>query len=299
MINNNEIATKVKAYLNDKGKIQISIDKTIDFIFNKKLEQLLPDIGDIPERDFFKFIEKKDNLVKIMMEIELKTAYPHTSIANSMNSSTEISIAEFINAMEIKPSRKLLVSLMQQKAIQDILSNIIECAIIEFNKKLNPFFGAIQATGLDKQIKNFINLFLPSFLPKIADFVYDTTFNVESSNVGKDLSMIVMNAPLSELQFPDEHGVRYAEQKLSKLRKELIEDKKFQASIRQFHLNIRTRFLAKYGQNNLIEFLQISFEDYNSFKKEAANFISTQIHNYNIKNPVEDIVSEIISDILA
>ncbi|MCS6972110.1 MAG: hypothetical protein N2Z22_05410 [Turneriella sp.] len=62
-------------------------------------------------------------------------------------------------------------NIMNQKAIKELFVNVIHDAIVGFNKKFNPFAGAMAAFGLEKQIKEFLVPFMDSAVKIATDFV--------------------------------------------------------------------------------------------------------------------------------
>jgi hypothetical protein len=298
MIEKSEIQNKVENYLSNTIKVATANQKIIDFIFHTPLEILVPELGSLPPASVYSVLSNKTDYVKTVIGLDFQSAFPFDTLAEGMDKETEKAIADFVYSIEIKPSKKLLTDLIKQKAIQDLIANIIESGIIEFNKKTNPLFGMIQATGLDKQIKSFINMFLPNFLPQIADFLYTTSLG-PNSTLAKDISFLVMNAPLAELQLPNDNQMSAAEEKLKTLRERLVSDTKLQNTLRKFYSTIKKRFLEKYGKENLKQFLHLSEEDYEQFKVTTSEYVAQEVVRYHTQNPLGTIVVDIISDILA
>ncbi|TGL62711.1 hypothetical protein EHQ58_02265 [Leptospira ognonensis] len=297
MTNRSEIESQVKKYLQNPALIQKSHESLIFYLFHTPMGSLIPKFTELPPSTVYQILSKKNDRVKTAMEFDLGSAFPYATLAEGMEKETGEAIANFVSSIEVYPSKKLLVDLLGQKAIQDIIANIIESGIIEFNKKTNPLFGMIQATGLDKQIKSFINLFLPNFLPKIADFLHTTSFG-PSSTLSKDIAYIILNAPFSELCLPDEVQLQIAEDKLGELLDQANQDKKLDETIKNFSNQLHSKFIEKYGSITLIDFLNATESDFSQFNSTLSQYLTTEFMNYNKNNAIDGILTEIVSDIM-
>ncbi len=297
MILNSELSLKINKYLNDSAKIKITHKKIIRFVFLTKIETLIPELKPLPGAPFSELFKHKKDRVKTALNFDFGSAYPYNTLAEGMEKESVEALSEFVSSIEVYPSKKLLVDLLAQKAIQDIIANIIESGIIEFNKKTNPLFGMIQATGLDKQIKSFINLFLPNFLPKIADFLHNTSFGT-SSTLSKDLVHILVNAPFSELILPNEDQLQIAETKLEKLIETFGNDKKIETTLDQFGETIFLKLVKEFGKENIIEFLNVSIDDFEKFNDEISDYLTNEFLSYQKKNPMDKLFLDILTDIL-
>jgi hypothetical protein len=297
MSKQSEIHEQVKKYLLNPAKIEKTHARILYFLFHTPLEMLFPNLENLPPSSVYSILSKKSDRVKTALDLDLQSAFPFATIAEGMEKETETAIAEFVSSIEVSPSKKLLIDLLGQKAIQDIIANIIESGIIEFSKKTNPLFGMIQATGLDKQIKSFINLFLPNFLPKIADFLHTTSFG-DSSTLAKDVSFILMNAQFSELNLPNDDQIKNAEEKLKLLTDQIDRDSKLEQTIKNFTSGIRNRFLEKFGKDRLVDFLNLSEDEFQQFNVTLSKYLSGEFINYHKQNPVDVLMSEIIADII-
>ncbi|MDZ4727132.1 MAG: hypothetical protein SH817_13335 [Leptospira sp.] len=297
MANKQEIQEKVKVYLKSKERISLSISKIIDSIFNTPFSKFFVENFQLPPVALLDAFTKKSSRVSSALDLNIQNAYPFQTLSEGMQKETEIAIADFVSAIEVYPSKELLVDLLNQKAIQEIIANIIESGIIEFNKKTNPLFGMIQATGLDKQIKSFINLFLPNFLPKIADFLYKTSFG-ENSTLTRDIVVILLNAPMTELQMPNAEQVKIAEEKLEILSEKIKNDATLEKTLSTFISEISSRFQKAHGHENLIKFLELSTDDYQSLKKMFSDYLANEIVKVQNQNSIDELVAGIIDDIL-
>jgi hypothetical protein len=67
-----------------------------------------------------------------------------------------------------------VASLMQQEFIRRLFMEIIFTAIVAFNRRVNPLFGAFTTRVLEDQIKGFIRLFMPMLQQQATAFVIST-----------------------------------------------------------------------------------------------------------------------------
>lgn len=293
-----EIQKRVHKYLENPKNLQQTLERWIDDLFTNPINELLPNQIQIPSISILKSLLSNTKTVQQSLDIGLHDVYPYKTLAAGMDPKTGESLGDFLESIEVQPSKKLIVDLLNQKPIQDIIANIIESGIIEFNKKTNPLFGMIQATGLDKQIKSFINLFLPNFLPKIAEFLHNTSFG-ETSTLTKDLCFVILNSEFGELNLPDQTQMAEAEEKLNALKAQILSDSKLIETTSNFANTILNRFLEKNGDHDLKAFFGISHNEYETFKTSLSEYITTQILQNKEKLKLELHLSEFISEILS
>jgi len=80
---------------------------------------------------------------------------------------------EALLAEQTKPSaqaEKFVGNIMQQEFVRRLFTDIIFTAIVSFNQKINPFFGALTVRVLEDQIKGFIRLFMPMLIEQATAF---------------------------------------------------------------------------------------------------------------------------------
>lgn len=264
------------------------------------METLIPQTRHLFNRELYEILKQDKNIFQAIAKLDHANIFPYRTLSEGMEKETEKQIAEFINSIEVKPSRKLIVEFMSQDSIKQLLSNIVESAIIEFNKKFNPLFGAMQATGMDRQIKTFINMFLPGLLPKVADFLYTTSLESANSNLGYDLTLNFLRSPISELDFPKEEQIKIAESKFHRLRDTLLEDEKLNESLQLSYENVKGMFLKRYGTMTLREFLaEDKEEEYSSFKEKFSSALADIVIEYQEVNQIDRLLSELILDIIS
>ncbi|MEM7179664.1 MAG: hypothetical protein AAF518_02045 [Spirochaetota bacterium] len=293
------ILEKVSSYLSDQKRIAHSLERIVDWTFAAKLEDILLDPKIIAEQSLLHSIPSQSNLFPILKELEIDSLYPYSTLADGMEEETLQALLALAEEVELKPSQAFIRKVVSQDAIKDLLSNIIESTIIEFNKKLNPLFGAMQMAGMDKQIKNFINLFLPTLLPKVAEFVYNTTLNNGKNNLERELLKTIVTAHLDELNLQQSIDFGTAKTTLGNLKQRIAADETLHNTFLQVQQELRKRLLDQHGKKTLKEFTGFQEEDFQVFKTTYTQKTAEVIFTFNQKNHVEKLFSEIIEDILA
>ncbi len=89
---------------------------------------------------------------------------------------------------------KTVASIVDAPAVKDLFVTVIHDAIIEFNKKFNPFFGGLAAFGLDKQIKEFI---VP-FMGHITEIAKNFILNPANRSKMAEFNQIVFDLVMSQ-----------------------------------------------------------------------------------------------------
>jgi hypothetical protein len=69
--------------------------------------------------------------------------------------------------------REFVVALMEREFIRGLFTDIIYTALVSFQSKANPLFGAFAMRALEDQIKSFIGFFMPMLQAQAAAFVVD------------------------------------------------------------------------------------------------------------------------------
>lgn len=77
-------------------------------------------------------------------------------------------------ALELSPRAEAFVAaLMGREFVRSLFTDLIFTAIVAFQRKLNPLFGALTARALEDQIKGFIRLFMPMLQAQATAFIVD------------------------------------------------------------------------------------------------------------------------------
>ncbi|MCE9500726.1 MAG: hypothetical protein K8R21_09530 [Leptospira sp.] len=289
---------KAKQFLSNQDKISASASGIIDFIFESSVGKILPE--KLESRiSYFSALDKNDTMFsELLKSFKFEEIFPANSVSKCISTETLEAIAEISSTPGYKPSKQLLVKLLNQEAIRDLLANIIESAIVEFNKKINPFFGAIQATGIDKQIKTFLYPFLPALLEKIADFVFNSPAGEEGRKMIKNTAKILLTAEFSEVIGPTSAELSELQGNFEKLKTSVSNDRILEDSAALFYTNFRNFLLSGSKDLKLKEVFGLSEAEYTKFKTELSAIIAKDIIEYNKKNPMDEVLGRVISGIL-
>lgn len=69
--------------------------------------------------------------------------------------------------------REFLTALMEREFIRGLFTDLIFTALVSFQRKANPLFGALAVRALEDQIKSFIGLFMPMLQAQAIAFAVD------------------------------------------------------------------------------------------------------------------------------
>lgn len=295
-MNQLELEEKILRYLKNEDALSISAERICDFLFHTKLKDLIPNQIEIPNVSLFLPLFQNLKKLEEAFATNPTAIYPYHTLGEGIDQKTGDTLADFLTSLEVEPSAKLIEDLLKQKAFQDIIANIIESGIIEFNKKTNPLFGMIQATGLDKQIKSFIQLFLPNFMPKIANFLHSTSFG-ENSTLTKDMVLVALHTDFGELKLPSGEKLEEAKQKWEVLKNQIAVDSKLNSTISGAMNSVLTLTKAIIKEESLFSLLQIPESDYIKFKKSISIHFAKQTVQYAPKDEIKKLLLGIFEDI--
>ena len=69
--------------------------------------------------------------------------------------------------------REFIAALMEREFVRGLFTDVIFTALVSFQRKANPFFGALAMGALEAQIKGFIGLFMPMLQAQATAFAID------------------------------------------------------------------------------------------------------------------------------
>jgi hypothetical protein len=69
--------------------------------------------------------------------------------------------------------REFITALMEREFIRGLFTDIIFTALVSFQSRANPLFGALAVRALEDQIKGFISLFMPMLQAQAIAFAVD------------------------------------------------------------------------------------------------------------------------------
>ncbi|MCC6275730.1 MAG: hypothetical protein IT569_07720 [Leptospiraceae bacterium] len=292
------IENRVKLFLSDSAKIEKVVGNVVDFVFQSELENLLPQKIELDVKTIGLLANENSFLDKKIDSIQLEKLIPVNSIGELINEETLQSLCELASVPGYEPSKEFLVKILNQKPIVELLAGIIESAIIEFNKKINPFFGAIQATGLDKQIKMFVYPFLPGLLSKIADFIFNSPKGEEGRELIRNSVRVFLTAEFSEFKSPTPSELNELKSNFLALKESVSKDTKLSESLQNIYVALRSHLVHEVQSKTLLDFLGMSPEDYSLFKTNTSKLFANNIVNFKNRESLERIVTLVVSEIV-
>ena len=90
-----------------------------------------------------------------------------------------------------------IAALMRQEFIQRLFTDVVFTAIVSFNKRVNPLFGALAVQVLEEQIKGFIRLFMPMLQRQATAFAINPANQRMLLNFTRAIIRQLLNEPLS------------------------------------------------------------------------------------------------------
>ncbi len=91
---------------------------------------------------------------------------------------------------------QFVTSLMQQEFVRRLFTDLIFTAIVSFNQRANPLFGALAVRVMEEQIKGFIRLFMPMLQRQAVAFAVDQTNRRISVEFTRSIVRQLLNEPL-------------------------------------------------------------------------------------------------------
>ncbi|GBF49273.1 hypothetical protein LPTSP4_07830 [Leptospira ryugenii] len=267
----NPYQNKINSFLTDSHRVQATFERSNRLFWETKTKSFLE--IPFPTETILLLLQKLRIPTTVLQDIP--NLYPKENLAMGMEEATLESLARFVDSLELVPSESLLIEILKQKAIQEIIATIIESGIIEFNRKTNPLFSVIQATGLDKQIKSFIAPFLPNFLPKIASFLHKSSFT-DTSHFFSDMLRLVLHAPVKDWPYPPEASWVETDRLGKEVWNQLAKDKLAQSTAEEFGNRLRKHLLERVGEEPLKDVFFSSDSEYESFLQALSELQTKQ-----------------------
>jgi len=178
--------------------------------------------------------------------------------------SKNLSVSQLLEKPTLKAWRDLLDrpvvlpeetldSILEQPAIKELLINIIHDAIIAFNKKYNPLYGAMAIFGVDKQIKEFLKPFMDKVTAICRKFLLDE----KNSKLFQDFTtklfdIMTLEKPKNYIKIPDKES----RTKLAKALELTGKDEVFHKELKDFALRLLKLIRDKNGKKTIREFLK-------------------------------------------
>lgn len=293
-----DIESQVKLFLSDSKKLENFFGYGIDFIFSCDLDTLLPEKLEFDFQTAGLLLNEKSTLVEKVSSIQPDQLISQNSISQCIGPETLNCLCELASTPGYEPSKEFLVRLLNQKPIVELLAGIIESAIVEFNKKINPFFGAIQATGLDKQIKMFVYPFLPGLLSKIADFMYNSPKGEEGRELIRNSTKVFLSAEFSEFKGPNDSELKEMKENFTKLKDSVLKDDTLGDTLKNIYNAFRSHLTSSTKSIPLRDLVGMGDSQFEVFKKNTSSVFAKNILNFKNASILEKTLSSMVSEIL-
>lgn len=148
--------------------------------------------------------------------------------------------------------KETIQAVIEQDAVKELFINVIHDAIIGFNKKFNPLFGAVSALGLDKQIKEFLVPFMDSVTGMATEFMTDNkNKGMFQEFAGKIFDMVIKEKPEKYKELPIENTSSLIAEAVAKT----ITDSKAQDESKKLTISFIAKVKDKFGSKTIREYM--------------------------------------------
>ncbi|EMM77869.1 hypothetical protein [Leptospira santarosai] len=291
-----EYRSAAKAWIENPEKVQKSINRVLDTLFDSTLKELMPEQISLSLEPVNGLRIPEDKTRIILQGIDIGTVLPFNSISEAMSQETQKAILEFAAGTIAAPSKLFLMKILGQSSIQEMFSLGLENILVEFNRKLNPFAGVFQAAGFEKQISGFLTILLPGFTEKIAEMLHNSSESEAGKILVSNTLKILFQTGFSDLGRLESADLR---KHLDKLRKTISEDPLLEKNMEKFYENLRDAVLNDFRGETLKEFLGYSDKEYVRFRDSVSKTTAENILAIHKQRPLTELVTGLLEDILA
>ncbi|PJZ70781.1 hypothetical protein CH373_07660 [Leptospira perolatii] len=287
--------SRVISWLEDSGKLEKSLTKSLNYIFQATLEELLPEEVQLTPSAIGLARIPEDKLSHLIEDFPFDQAFPYTRVEEFLSEETQDALLEFIAGAQAAPSRGLILGILNQPEVQDILSDGLGKVLLEFHKKINPLHSVFQAAGLEKQIAQFLTFLLPGFTERIADFVAMGSGAAEVQSILRNTLKILFKTGFGEWGRMEASALG---PKSDRLRRAIASDPKIQTVFKTAYSAARDTLLKQYRKESLREFIGLSEPELQLWIGKVVDDASFNIRQIHKKKPLTGLVMEILGDIL-
>ncbi|AVQ14022.1 Uncharacterized protein XB16_3748 [Leptospira santarosai] len=291
-----EFRSAAKAWIENPEKVQQSINRILDTLFDSTLKELMPEQISLSLEPVNGLRIPEDKTRIILQGIDIGTVLPFNSISEAMSQETQKAILEFAAGTIAAPSKLFLMKILGQSPIQEMFSLGLENILVEFNRKLNPLAGVFQAAGFEKQISGFLTTLLPGFTEKIAEMLHNSSESEAGKILVSNTLKILFQTGFSDLGRLESADLR---KHLDKLRKTISEDPLLEKNMEKFYENLRDVVLNDFRGETLKEFLGYSDKEYVRFRDSVSKTTAENILAIHKQKPLTELVTGLLEDILA
>lgn len=287
--------SKIENWLKTPGKLEMSIRRSLRFVFDSTLEELLPKDPSISPSTIGLIRLPEEKLKLLSEEFPWEKAFPYSSVDEFLSEETRESLVDFIAGTQAAPSKGLILGILNQPELQSMFSQGLEKVLSEFHKKINPLHGVFQAAGLEKQISQFLSSLLPTFTERLADFVSVGAETKEIQSAIRNTLKILFSTGFAELGRLNTSSL---ETSADRIRRAIASDEKVQSSFENSYSVFRDTLLNHYRKETLQEFIGLSETELDLWIGKISSDTAQNIRKIHSKKSLTPIVSELIGDIL-
>lgn len=287
----------VDSYLQDPERVQKTLIRAMDFIFQGKMSEILPE--ELPEhlppppRIHFSAEKRKAILEDFAWKGEDLNA-----ISDLFTPETVQSAIELLTVPGYIPSEALLLQILNQSEIQSFLGENLESLLSEVNKKLNPFHGMFQKAGLEKQFSQMVQTFVPRVAERLAKLVHESPAGELGQEIMKNSIRILIQAHPKEFGLATDRTMQMFLDRSSAFTLQISQDPIVHKNAKRLYSSLREAICQTYHGFTLLEFLEWDPQEYETWKREvslsAAKTISTHAGNERLQKLVLDTLGDIL-----
>ncbi|TGK09024.1 hypothetical protein EHO60_13475 [Leptospira fletcheri] len=287
--------SRVSSWLTEPGRMERTLGRSLFFLFDSTLEELLPENVRISPSAIGLLRLPEEKIKVLSEEFPIEKALPHSSLDDFLSEESREALVELIAGTQAAPSKNLILGILNLPEIQDILSQGLEKVLTEFHKKINPLHGVFQAAGLEKQVSQFLSSLLPAFTERIADFVSLGGGAEEVQSALRNTLRLLFKTAFTEMGRVDGGKIG---PKADRLRRALASDPKIQASLENLYGTGRDTLLNRYRKEIVREFLGLSATELELWVSKVTSDVAHNLREVHKKRDLTPLIEDILGDIL-
>lgn len=284
-----------KIWIEDPEKLQKSIHRILDLLFNSTLKELMPEKISFSLESLSGVKIPEDKIRIILKEINIQETFAFRSTSDAMSLETQEAILKLAAGTVAAPSKFFLMKILNQSPIQEMFSLGLEKILLEFNKKLNPLAGMFQAAGFEKQISGFLSTLLPGFTEKIAEMIHNSSESEAGKIFISNTLKILFQTGFSDLGHLESSDFK---KHLEELKEAISKDPILEKNLEKLYETFRDTILNEYRGETLKEFLGYSEKEYILFRDSISKTVAENILAIHKQKPLTELVAGLLEDIL-
>ncbi|TGK59242.1 hypothetical protein EHQ27_10940 [Leptospira wolffii] len=287
--------SRIEAWISEPGKLESSIRKSLLFLFHTRLEDLLPENPSLSPSAIGLFRLPEEKLKLLAEEFPVEKVFPYSSLDEFLSEESREAIVEFIAGTQAAPSKTLILGILNQPELQSMFSQGLEKVLSEFHKKINPLHGVFQATGLEKQISQFLSSLLPTFTERLADFAAAGAETQEIQSAIRNTLKILFSTGFGELGRMNTNVFGAGS---DRIRRAIASDEKVRSAMENSYAVFRDTLLNHYRKESLQEFVGLSDTELDLWIGKVTSDTADNIRKIHSKRTLTPLVLDVLGDIL-